>query len=65
MTNVLILKQFSRILVNVYPDIIDLFFHYDIQRGLYLKYFLEKLTPPHFSVFNDLLLRSEVCCNLM
>ena len=27
------------------PGIIDLFFHYDIPWGFYLKYFLEKWNP--------------------
>ena len=40
MTNALTSKQFVRMLVNVYRGIIDLFFHYDILRGLNLK-------PPH------------------
>ena len=31
----------------IYPGIIDLFFHYDILRGLYLKHFFEKWTPPN------------------
>ena len=42
MTNVLVLKQFSRILVNdICPGIIDLFFDFYIRRGLCLKHLMK------------------------
>ena len=70
MTYVLRLKQFSRMLVNVFPGFIDLFFHYDIQRGSYLKHFLQTTfkvvsSAQIVSVHDDFLLRFEGWCNLM
>ena len=46
-----------------FPGIIDMFFHYDIQGGLYLKHFLEKWTPPQkLSMCTAIsLLRFKVC----
>ena len=64
MTSVLIFKQFSRILVNVWLGITDLFFHYDIRRCLYLKHFVERWTPLHklsvFITFFNWVLKSVV-----